>query len=162
MNRKGQLAILLLFLVTIVLVVVTLFGFATFDEDFSYNSLLVSKNLVATQFGQEYVDNRADLIAGETIRSNPADLRSEFMRVADAKDLHVEEPAMNFFGKIRNGEFYFAKEGDLYKLRIEGLFVQASYGGNSERKDFDLCRLFDEKGSYLKEMANEEDYKKSC
>jgi len=163
MNRNGQLAILMLFLVAIVLVITTLVSFYSFENSFSSKSVFVSKILSGISFGNEYFVNRAILIADETIRSNSADLKGKFREVAISKNLMVQSPAGNFFKKIGDGGFYFAKEtDDLYKLKIEGLFIQASSGNNIGRRDFDMCLLFGKNGNYLKEIANSEVYKVHC
>lgn len=163
-NRRGQIPILMLFAVTIILVIVALMSFATFDRAFNDNPLSVSKAIAKVNFAGEYIESSAKLIANEVIKNRSSDLSVKFKEIASLRDLQVQESG-NFFGKIRNGEFNFENVGDEYKLNVNGLFVQASYGDNQITRKFDLCMLFDSSGSYIERGLNdstEKDYADKC
>jgi len=156
-GKKGQIPILMLFLVAIILVITALFSFFGFSGDFGDNSALVSRTIAGAEFGQDYVASSAKLIVGETIMAQ-GDKR-EFMRIANGKDLGIQE-AGNFFGKIRDGDFVFESTGgdvrpeirqyvQSYKLEIKGLFSRSSYGNNEIKRNYDLCMIFRSDGSYL-------------
>ena len=177
MNKKGQVAFLMLFLVAIILVVSTAFIFIGFSSDFNDLSLSNSKMLSNIEFGESYVISTAKLVAMEsaTSASSTSNLKAKFQELADKKDLQVYE-AGNFFGKIRSGDFSFNKKDlpfiSLYVLKIpekaetqidKKLFVQAEAGNNTMARYFDiLCMIFDVKGVYLEREDNAEVYKVNC
>ncbi len=148
MNRKGQIPILMLFLVAIVLVVVALVSFSSFSGDFGDKSLNVSKTLAGVEAAQTYVVESAKMIAREVIESKSDIPQAEFVQIAASKELGVQE-AGNFFAKIRNDDFGFEMDSEGYRLKVEGLFVQYSYGNNQVKRDFGLCLLFDKDGKFL-------------
>ena len=152
-NRRGQLPMLMLVLVAIVLVVTTLFIFASFGDNVSGGSILVSKMLNGVEFGHDYVVGSAKIIAMESIAEG-----SDFKENVAKRDIGVIEGG-NFFGQIRNDNFTFNGVGGDYLLRVDGLFVRSVYGNNEMRRDFDLCLLFDSQGNYIPEILKPEGYK---
>ncbi len=162
MSRKGQIAILMLFVVAIVLVIASLVSFVNFPRDFGDRSILVSRAIAGVQAGEDYVVGISKIITKETISRKSDIPQTDFMEVANRKDYGVQE-AGNFFGKIRNSDFEFSMiSGEKYLLKIEGLFVQAEYGFNLIKRNFDLCMLFDKDGNYLGKSSNKEAYLANC
>lgn len=161
MNRKGQLAFLVFFIVAIALVIAVLVSFSNFSSNFGGLSLLNSKMLSNIEFGSEYVVSTAKIIAKETISSNNSNLKEKFIELAEKKELKVYEGG-NFFAKIRNGEFNFEKVDEKYVLKIKELFVQARAGNSEMNRPFNLCLVFGKEGNYLERIANAEIYVKNC
>ncbi|MEM4259165.1 MAG: hypothetical protein QXS38_00160 [Candidatus Pacearchaeota archaeon] len=162
MNKRGQVPILMLFLVAVVLVIAALVSFTIFPRDFGDKSLVVSRTISGVQSGEEYVAGIAKIIAKEAIKMNSDIPKADFEEVASRKDYSVQE-AGNFFGKIRNGEFVFKMvEGERYLLKVSGLFVRSSYGYNEMKRNFDLCMLFDKNGNYIGKSLAEAAYSANC
>jgi len=136
-----------------VLVVTTLFIFASFGDNVSDGSVLVSKMLNGVEFGHEYVVESAKIIAMESLTEG-----SSFKENAAKRDIGIVEVG-NFFGQIRNDKFTFRGVGGDFLLKVEGLFLRPSFGNNEIRRDFDLCLLFDSKGNYIPEISKPEGYK---
>lgn len=172
-NRRGQVAILMLFVVTIVLVIATLFVFFS-SKSASPPSSGFSEVLSDGRGNLDSVKYTAKTIASESINNKVSDLKVEFIRIVNLKYGPLKNlgavqvaPYGNFFlraGDKDNKDLSFEKvvSKELYKLRITGLFVEASFGNNYEKKNFDLCMLFDGNGNYLEELANEGFYNIYC
>ena len=155
-GRRGQIPILMLFVVTIILVIVALMSFATFDRQFSDNPLNTSRTIAKVQFGEGYVLESAKSMATKVIEENKGvNLPAAFTGAALGFDRQVSDPANNLFRQIRDGKFSFEKIGEEYRLNVAGLFVQASYGANQITRKFDLCLLFDVDGDYIPKGFNE-------
>ena len=148
MSRRGQVPIIMLFLIAIVLAITSLFIFSTTGNGFDGASLEVSKTISGVEFGYSYVADSAQLIAKEAIESKSDIPKEEFMQIAAGKDVGVLE-AGNFFGRIRSGDFSFEREGDSYALTVDKLFVQAGYGNNLIRRDFNINMKFNDTGDLI-------------
>jgi hypothetical protein len=148
-SRKGQVAILMLFLVAIVLVIAALVSFAVFDRKFDNGSVLNSYAMSDVSLGYGYVFATSQILAKEAILSGNADLKFKFKELASFRGKGIEQ-AGNFFKKISEGDFAFALTGGEYKLEVKGLFVQSSYGNNEIRRNYDLCLVFGLDGNYLR------------
>lgn len=150
-NRRGQIPIFMLIIVALVLVISALVSFNGFRGDFGDQSINVSKTLAGVDAAQNYVIKSAELIAADAIKTKSDIPEVKFMEIAASRDIGVQE-AGNFFAKIRNNEFSFEREGDLYVLNVEKLFVQASYGNNAIKRNFDLNMKFNETGDGVGEI----------
>jgi hypothetical protein len=148
-GKKGQIPILMLFLVAIILVITALFSFFGFEQNFGNGSLLVSQAIAGVEFGQDYVNLVAKDAANKAISSPNDDLVVNFKSFVNSGDRGVQE-AGNFFKEIKDDKFDFKLDGVEYKLEVKGLFVQSSYGNNEIRRNYDLCLVFGLDGNYLR------------
>lgn len=176
-NRRGQIAILMLFVVAVVLVISALFVFFSADSsspsDFGYSDTLL--------FGYGNLDSVTEMvkmIAKESIISNVpfVELKQKFLNISRLKHDALTKDQITFYGnfffRVENKDaFNFVEiviedlnkqKIHLYKFNVTGLFIKASSGTSEEMKNIDLCMLFDKEGNYLKELANEEIYKPYC
>src|SRR3989304_15110 len=106
MNRKGQVAFLMMFLVAIVLVVSTMYIFISFSGGFSDLSLQNSMALSNVEFGSSYVTSNAKIAAGKAILSTDPDKIKLFRSETAKLDLQVYE-AGNYFKQVSEGKFEF-------------------------------------------------------
>tara|TARA_Y100000310_G_scaffold242604_1_gene246767 strand:- start:212 stop:727 length:516 start_codon:yes stop_codon:yes gene_type:complete len=159
MNRRGQFPLILLVVITLTLVLIALFSFASFSNELGRPSKAFADVMFEVDFAELYVVEKASLTVENTVNCDncvETDLKKKFMEVADKHDLKYLS-AGNFFGKIRNGEFNFSIVGGEYVLEINDLFVKSEKGRNEIVRDFDLTMRFDSLGE-LKEK--EKVYKK--
>jgi len=143
MRRKGNVPLLLLFIVALVLSVGTLFSFVSFDnEGFDKQSKELSEVIDKVDFSKKYVEESANLI-GEEVARKGGD-KEKYQGLTLERDLKLEGVG-NFFGKIRTGQFEWVDSGDKYILKVDGLFVQSEEGLNKIKKNFDLNLEFEKK-----------------
>jgi len=147
-SRKGNVPIILLFIVALILVITALLNFLSFSGSFEIQSQQIADIMSRVEFGKSYVYSIAEISGKESILSGE-DFRKKFKEIVDNRDFRIGETG-NFFGKIRNGEFKFEKSNEGYILEVDGLFVQIEKGANKIRRNFDLRVEFDEKGAVLK------------
>ena len=150
MSRRGNIAIILLFVVALVLVVATLMTFVSFKNEYGDSSRLFSETLGEAAFNQQYVEKSAELYGREAILSG-GDVKAKFIEIATQHDLRLQGMG-NFFGKVRNGQngqFTFEKQDKGYLLEITGLFVQATRRATVIKRNFDISLKFDEQGKVL-------------
>ena len=144
MSRKGNVPILLLFVVALVLVITTLTTFVSFSKDFSVPTEQVSEILGEVDFSQQYVITSAALMGNQAIIQG-GDIMAEFKDLSASRDLQVDSFG-NFFGKIRNNEFRFEREDKGYVLEVKGLIVQSKRDVGSMVRHFDILLRFDGEG----------------
>ena len=148
MNKKGDVATIMLPIVALVMAIATLTAFVFFDRSIENKSLEISHVISEVEFDQSYVLSQAELIGQEVVNSKESDLRSSFVNIAAKKDIRVDNSG-NFFGKIRSGEFSFIKNGENYVLKIDNLFVQAKRGENTIKRSFNLIVTFNKSGTII-------------
>ncbi len=152
-NKKGQIAMIMLFIVAIVLSISALFVFLTLSTSNVPFSRTTSQMMSDAIFADSSINIHAKGIAKEGITANPneesrAVLEDNYMKSAEKRYTMIGEFG-NFFGKIRNHAFEFRKVRGDYLLKVNGLFITAG-GGNSEMtRTFDLCLVFDNSGQYI-------------
>jgi len=166
-NRKGQLSIILLFVVALALVGMTLFTFVSFKGDFDLTSTELSDLVVDLEFKYQYVLSEAELISQSAITSkvierieevetpyesevdNP---KNKYVIIASEREKARVEGSYNFFKKARDRdfEFEFNDVDNKYVLSIENLFVKSESGESSITRNFDLFMEFDSNGNVLK------------
>lgn len=149
MDKRGNVPLILIFVIAVTLYLVALFSFASFDSklegEFEGNDKLVYQ----LELNYNFVVNEAEIVGMKTIKSG-GNLREEFIKTAKQKEIQ-NEGFGNFFGKIRNGEFIFEKKDNKYFLKIDGLFVKSELGNSFVRRDFNLEIIFDDDGRVLVE-----------
>jgi len=148
MNRKGDVPLIIMVVVTLALIVTLLFVFLTFKDSLNARSSEYSKLSSGLEFNYQYVVSTAKVIVKETYTSDdPAvmdlDYKDRVIAIADKYDYNIKGEG-NFFGKIRNGDFEF--DGDNFK--VSDLFVTSEFKANNAKRVFDLCLEFDAVGNF--------------
>ena len=138
--------LLMLILVALALSLVALFIFISSEKNFGQFSQDISLLLSDVNFAHQYVLKSAGLIGSEAIKRGGDNAQDEFVIIAAERNLRLDSVG-NFFGKIRNKEFIFSREGELYKLEINELFVRAEQGDNKIERKFDIEMYFDSDGN---------------
>ncbi len=144
MNRKGNVPILLLFVVALVLVIFTLAVFVNFSRDFTTPSSHVNDMISEVDFSQQYILASARSMSQESIIQG-GNIQENFVKLATARDLRIASLG-NYFGKIRTHDFVFEKKGKGYVLEIKGLVLQSKNDVGGIIRHFDLLMEFDEQG----------------
>src|SRR3989338_5692608 len=89
MNKKGDVATIMLPIVALVMAIATLTAFVFFDRSIENKSLEISHVISEVEFDQSYVLSQAELIGQEVVNSKESDLRSSFVNIAAKKDIRV-------------------------------------------------------------------------
>ena len=149
-NKKGQVPIILLFLVALVLIVVVLLSYFGFDKNFGLQSKDFSYVMGEVGFAEEFVFTLSENAAKEAIESGQG-TKTKFQEIVRLREEGFRyESAGNFYGRIRNGDFEFVKNGNEHILTVKGLFVNSEREGNSVFRNFDLEMRFDDNGEIVK------------
>ena len=146
-NKRGNVALGILFFAGVFLMVSSLFVFLTASGNFESSSNELSEMMFEIDFAERYVIENSKVVGREAIKSdgNP---RDNFIEGMAERDLRFVG-AGNFFGKIRTGDFVFKEQDEGYILEIRDVFVIAEKENNKIRRNFDILIEFDEDGNVL-------------
>ncbi|MEK6928478.1 MAG: hypothetical protein AABW65_00795 [Nanoarchaeota archaeon] len=147
MNKQGHIPTILMFVIALVLCVTSLVSFASYGEVVSVDSKKISNAITKAEFLQDYILKNTEISGRESIISE-GELRDNFKKITEKRNIEIEG-AGNFFGKVRNDEFEFRREGERYFLIIKGLFVVSENGNNKIKREFDVFMEFDGNGRLL-------------
>lgn len=147
MNKKGDTPTILLFIITLILVVIALFSFASFNGTFAGDSEGRSIMLSSVDFYEKYAIKESEIIGKEVIKNNGG--KEEFQKIAKKRHLGIEGTE-EFFARINSGNFKFEKDGENYIFEMKDLRVSASAGANWIKRKFDIRAEFDEKGNAVR------------
>ena len=146
MNRKGQIALVLLPIVALVFSGVALFSFVSFDDSFETQSSEISEMISDVELSEVYIFKIVEISAREVIGSGSSNLKNDFKEEIAKRDLRTIYSG-NFFGLVRNDNFEFYKVGESYILKVEGVSLFSKKEFNSMRRNFDLEIEFDSEGN---------------
>lgn len=151
MNRKGDVAIILLFIVALVLSVSALFIFASFGNDIENVSKYHNDILENLERNYNFVIEEGQIITREVIMKcnlcPNEKLKENFINIAENRERNIgSDWNGNFFGRARNGDFDFYKKGEFYILNVSDLFVDGRGGYSSIKRNFNLTMEFDGEG----------------
>ena len=149
MNRRAQLPILMLFLVAVALAVTALMIFITSDNKFDSSSAQNSNLVVRADFGRQYAIETCKFAVNKAVASGDARKFSDF---AMSKNIGIQETG-NFFEKISAGKFRFEKSGEIYKLEIAQIVIEAVGETSKVQNLINICLDFDSKGAFLDNCA---------
>lgn len=152
MNKRGQIPIIMLFVVALTLVIVTLMSFASFNRAFDDQSLKNSRLVISVNLGEGYIIETAKYAAKATAGSaKPGEnIRTAFSNFALSKNIGLEE-AQNFFDKIGRNEFNFDKLADgSYSFKMTQIVADAKGTESNILRQFDLCMEFSSAGEFTK------------
>ncbi len=142
MDRKGDVPTALVIPVTLILVILALFYFFSFNTKVQSSSKDVAEVVSSVHFYESYVSALAVSVANETVLSGASDLKEEYQKRIAARDLALEGSG-NFFGKVRTGDFVFEEKDRKIVFEVRGLFVQSSRGLNSLKREFEIVQMFE-------------------
>jgi hypothetical protein len=177
MNKRGQVAMLMLVIVTIVLVIVALVTFTGTDRKFGEDSVLISGAFVGVDQGYNYDIETAKLMVKETINSGEANLDGELYSVSQTYSAYGMEKSGTFFRvlaqtpdtlkRIDGGNYLFTlgksnEPGQPITEQDKQIIIEQTSGNNLVRRYFKICLIFDSKGEYLSEAPNQDLYTKNC
>ena len=143
MNKKSQIAIILLFPLAIVLSLGVLFAMTSFNSKLNSQSENLSQMMFEIKFNEIYVRQQAQLILEESIFSCQScsleQLKQKIIQIASEREnLNKFEGAGNLYAKFRNSEFDISQSNNSYSLKINYLFVQSEKGFNKIQRNFSL------------------------
>ena len=143
MNKKSQIAIILLFPLAIVLSLGVLFVMASFNSKFDSQSENLSQIMFEIKFNEMYVKQQAQLIFQGSLSlcksCSPDQLKQKITQIAaERENLNKFGGAGNLYAKFRNSEFEILQSNNDYTLKINSLFVQSERGYNKIQRTFSL------------------------
>ncbi len=158
MNRRGDIPMILLFIITLILVALALFSMVSFNNNLAKNSEGRSEMLARMAFLEDYVVAKTKNVAHDVIvrggeLKSDEDLRAKFEEIVNERNFGVEGTE-NYFGKILRGEFVFSRDKDKYWLEIKDLNLEASRGANSIKRNVNLRIEFDYSGDLIRIERN--------
>lgn len=152
MDKKGDVATILLFIVALVLSVSALFIFASFGNDIEDISKYHNNILEDLERNYNFVIEESQIIAGDVIIKcnlcSNEELKRNFTIVAEGRERNIGNG--NFFGRARNGDFDFYRNGENYILNMSDLFVNGKKDYSSIKRNFNLTMEFDKEGKVIR------------
>ncbi len=155
MDKRGDVAIILLFVVALVLSVSALFIFASFGNNIenvsrNHNNVLESLDANYSVVIEESRIIARDVIVKCNLCSNE-ELKRDFTTLAEKREGKFGSNWNgNFFGRIRNGDFDFYRSGENYFLNVSELFVTGKKDYSSMKRNFNLTIEFDKEGKVIR------------
>ncbi|PIN89125.1 hypothetical protein COU60_04645 [Candidatus Pacearchaeota archaeon CG10_big_fil_rev_8_21_14_0_10_34_76] len=149
LNRRGHIPSAFLLVGAIVLVILTLFSFATFENKVLGLSNELTETMEGVIFGEGFSEAKLNWIVDNAIkRSDKNDFLRSFneslIRLGnEERDSGSVEYVGNMYGKIANGDFILIEEEGRYNLEFNELFTKVNNGGNEIKRSFDLKIVFD-------------------
>lgn len=129
MDRKGNIAFLMLPLVALMTCTLGIFSYLSLDDDFGDSSANIASMASEINVMQDYIESSAKLIVKEYAA---AGLEADSIREAASRlDLHLEGQG-NFFSRLQNGEFTVTRSGELIRLEVKDIFIQERAGAEGE------------------------------
>lgn len=153
-KNRGNISLILLFIVALILAITTLISYISFNKDFDGKSGEISDIISRVEFGKKYVVDIIEISGKKAILNAgiEGDLKNKFMEIVEERDYRIMESG-NFFGKVRNREFRFDKEEGIFVLEIKELFVQSDEGASKIKSNFNIRIEFNDKGEVVKRSA---------
>lgn len=145
LNKKSQEIVFgMLVIFAIVLCSVAIYSFFTFGKNTSANSDSIFEASRDAEFNKQYDFAQTKILARRTFSKCSTCSSEEFKEIFKQTSLETENlykfaGAGNLYGKIRAGEFDVVKEESQFRIKIDGLFVQAEKDFNKITKNFDIC-----------------------
>jgi len=154
MNRKGDIAVIMIAVAAVILIIASLLIFLDFKTKFQTMQGL-DEMTGEVEFGEKYIINEAGLIGKDTILdrnencAGEGDLNYKFQCNLGIRDLKASL-AGNFFAKIENYDFSFVKNEDSnYILDVKGIKLKSERGASNIERNFDLEVRFGAAGEIL-------------
>ncbi len=151
-NKRGDVAMILLFVVTLALVVIALFFMASFNSNFARDSEGRNDMMSLIKFYESYAVHDVESAVKETVVSGglimaDAGLKSRFQEKAN-KEFTING-LENYFGKIKRGEFEFKHDNAGYLFEMNNLSFAVDSGANSFERKLDFRIKFNSDGDVI-------------
>lgn len=145
MDKKGRIiASALIVLFAFAVAAAAIFVYLEYAADNSSNSRALSEMSALIEFNHKYILKQADILGRETlslcVSCSDEALKERFIILSAENEANFRYEGMgNFYGKIRNGEFEIHREGEVLRLEINNLFVEAKRDSNRIRREFGIA-----------------------
>ena len=142
MNRRGDIPTFLLFIVALVLSVLALFSFVSFNGRFASDS--DERNIILSNidFYEKYVIGQSEVIGREIISNGGLVLTDEGLKEKFKEETEKRNFGIlgleNYYGKVKRGEFNFFGEGGKFKFEMKNLSLESSRGADMFRRNIDI------------------------
>jgi len=160
MNRRGDIPMILLFVIALVLVVISLLSFASFKMRFVDNSEGRSEILKEIGFYEDYITRESGIIGKEIISKgglllSDEGLKERFKEILKNRGFEIKG-LDNYYGKILRWEkVSFVRDSDKYIFEMRDLRLEASRGANKMSRNFGFKIEFDGKGEITRTSISE-------
>jgi hypothetical protein len=159
LNKKAQYAEGILPVIALVLAVLTIFSFLTFDANIQTRSKDKSQLTTLAIFKNQLALEETKILVKETLNSCNYCRDSEALtftlhQQAGEKEKYLPlENYGNLFGRLRNipDFFLFVNPQGNYQLEIQNVFLVAQIGNSKITRNFNICQTFDAQGNYLED-----------
>lgn len=159
MNRKGNVAFIMIILVALTLCVAAMYTFVSFSGKFETKSQEWSEMTSGAEFNYNYAVSEIKFFAREAIVNGKENYKTEFARLEGERrnDISWFEGIGNLLLKIENNDYKFEKKSEkkgdaesvFYTLEIKGLFVNSAGGASAISRNFDLSLKFGPSGNVV-------------
>lgn len=155
MNRRGDIPMILLFVIALVLVVVSLLSFASFEKRFAENSEGRSEILEEIGFYEDYIVRESGVIGKEIISKgglllSDEGLKESFKEILRNRGFEIRG-LESYYGKILRWEkVSFIRDNDKYIFEMRDLRLEVSRGANKMSRNLNFRIEFDDKGEIIK------------
>ena len=143
MNKKSQIATVLLVVIAMVLALSALYVMVTFKDNSGSQSKDLSQLTFEVQLNSAYVKEQLKLIFNESLRvcqlCSAQQLKEEIIKNSNIREsINRYENSGNLYAKLRNGHFKTEKNGNTFTFSISDLFVQSERGYNKIQRNFNV------------------------
>ena len=140
MNKKAHLPTILLFPFAIVLAIILLFSFISFNasvEEKSSEFEGVSQDVFVNEQYVRHVAESSFSQASEGQGLDVEKVREEFTDIVKSRDLNLEQ-SKNFFDKVEDGEFEILTEEGKLIFEMKNVSIESTSGANQLTRQIDL------------------------
>jgi len=152
MDKKGDAPTFFLILVALLLVIVALFAFLSFDGNLQGKSSKISEILSDVGFFENYIVKESEIIGREVIIKEvdgEEALKAEFIKEFQKRNLGIIG-LENYYGKIIRGEFDFIENKEGFRFEMKDLFIESLRGANKMKRILGFRIEFDKKGKVVR------------
>lgn len=148
LNKKGHIGTTLLVFGALILMVLTLFTFVSFDDEVEARMDLFKEIHKSGDFESKLLERGFKVfISGEILNLKNSlnfedDFKKSFEKYAGKKRGKLDT---NFYGKIVNGDYKFIEDKGNYTLILEDLFLKKETDKIVMKKNFGFVVEFDRK-----------------
>lgn len=153
MNKKGDFPSILLVVLELILVIITLFSFASFNEKFSDNSDGRNKLLENIEVYENYLITESRIIASNIVKNGSILLTDEGLKESFKAKTREKNLGIlgleDYFRKVEEGNFTFFLRDGKYLFGIENIKIKANEKANSFERSLKIRIELDNEGNIL-------------
>jgi len=148
MNKRGDIPLFLVFIGTILLVILALATFATYNGRLerpldNINSLGNSVEIL-----QDYLVSLSKIGMQEALNSSsqkdPSSSFKDYISKNEIRGINT-----NYYALVRNGKFSIGANEGNYELKIDNVYVKSEIDSGSLLRTFNITLKFEEKGKVI-------------